>query len=558
MATTIQNLHSLTSGNQPGDLYPGEVAYNVADGFTYIGNGSNNYTDTLGQVIGPSSEPGYGWQQGVFNASPVNGSVTLAGIYDAQANEVTSVTAAGTAVGFTVNDPLPAAAAGNTDYYVLVQIGGTLTPPAPTGDADPGDWIVSTGTAWALVKTSQQIVPAENVTITPTGWITGPNLQQALNEIVLNTITTAGGGVSFLNINGDLEVLGDTTLGNASTDALTVAATSTFQAPVTVNATITGNSSLSVATTGAFGSNLSTAGNLTVGGNTTLGNTSTDTVTATGPVTLQNNLTVTQTTQLNGTTQVNGALTTTNQVAFTGSGSAVSVDTATFAVAGTTAVTTATGTSITVNSANVGFSTSSNVIFNGNVLLGSNANAGRTTTYSRSTTVTEVLNNFLVVPGTIISFGGSNIPAGYVNCDGRSLPTTGQYADLFTAIGYTWGGSGASFKIPDLRGMFLRGTGNNALYKTAGGGVPSGAAPGVLQQDQFAQHNHNILDRNGQPLSNNPDFVNVYDTLGTGQGSSLGGTTSTGFQYGGVPYTGNTGQYETRPINVSIVYCMKY
>jgi hypothetical protein len=557
MATTIQNLHSLTSGNQPGDLYPGEVAYNVADGFTYIGNGSNNYTDTLGQVIGPSSEPGYGWQQGVFNASPVNGSVTLAGIYDAQANEVTSVTAAGTAVGFTVGDPLPAAAAGNTDYYVLVQIGGTLTPPAPTGDADPGDWIVSTGTAWALVKTSQQIVPAENVTITPTGWITGPNLQQALNEIVLNTITTAGGGVSFLNINGDLEVLGDTTLGNASTDALTVAATSTFQAPVTVNATITGNSSLSIATTGAFGSNLSTAGNLTVGGNTTLGNTSTDTVTATGPVTLQNNLTVTQTTQLNGTTQVNGALTTTNQVAFTGSGSAVSVDTATFAVAGTTAVTTATGTSITVNSANVGFSTSSNVVFNGNVLLASNANT-RAVTYSRNATITEVLNNFLVVPGTIISFGGNNVPAGYVACDGRTVATTGQYADLFAAIGYTWGGTGATFKLPDLRGMFLRGTGNNATWKTAGGGVPSAPVVGGYQVDMFAQHNHNILDRNGQPLSNNPDFVNVYDTLGTGQGSSLGGTTSAGFQYGGVPYTGNAGQYESRPVNFAVLYCIKY
>jgi hypothetical protein len=115
MATTIQNLHSLTAGNQPGDLYPGEVAYNVADGFTYIGDGSNNYTDTLGQVIGPSSEPGYGWQQGVFNAAPVPGAVTLAGIYDAQANLVTSVTAQGTAAGFIVG-ALPAAAAGNSDY----------------------------------------------------------------------------------------------------------------------------------------------------------------------------------------------------------------------------------------------------------------------------------------------------------------------------------------------------------------------------------------------------------------------------------------------------------
>jgi hypothetical protein len=414
---------------------------------------------------------------------------------------------------------------------------------------------VSTGTGWALVKTSQQVVPAENVTVTPTGWITGPNLQQALNQVVLNALTTAGGGISYLNVNGDLEVLGDTTLGNASTDNLTVAATSVFQAPVTVNATITGNSSLIIATTGVFGTNLSAAGNLTVGGNTTLGNTGTDTVLAAGPVTLQNNLTVTQTTQLNGTTQVNGALTTTNQVAFTGSGSAVSVDTATLAVAGTTAVSTEVGTSLTVNSANVGFSTSSNVTFNGNVTLASNANS-RTVTYSRNATVTEVLNNFLVVPGTIISFGGATAPAGYVPCDGRSLATTGQYADLFAAIGYAWGGAGATFKAPDLRGLFVRGTGANGTARTAGGGVPATGAVGGVQQDMFAQHKHDILDKNGNALD--PNWVNSYDTLGTGQGTSLGGLTSGGFQYGGKPYTGNAGSFETRPINASVLYCIKY
>jgi hypothetical protein len=106
--------------------------------------------------------------------------------------------------------------------------------------------------------------------------------------------------------------------------------------------------------------------------------------------------------------------------------------------------------------------------------------------------------------------------------------------------------------------MFIRGTGNNASYRTAGNGIPSAGAVGTNQLDTFAQHNHNILDRNGQPLSNNPDFVNVYDTLGTGQGSSLGGTTGSGYLYPGVPYTGNAGQYETRPVNVSVLYCIKY
>jgi hypothetical protein len=380
-------------------------------------------------------------------------------------------------------------------------------------------------------------------------------MQQVLNEIVLNTLTTAGGGISFLGVNGDLEVFGNTTLGNEVSDALTVEATSTFQAAVTVNAPITGNSSLSIATSGAFGTDLSAAGNLTVGGNTTLGNTGTDTVLATGPVTLQNNLTVVQTTQLNGTTQVNGSLTTTSQVALTGSGSAVSVDTASLAVVGTTAVSTETGTSLTVNSANVGFSTSSNVVFSGNVQLASNANS-RTVTYSRNATVTEVLNNFLVVPGTIISFGGATAPAGYVPCDGRSLATTGQYADLFAAIGYVWGGSGATFKAPDFRGLFLRGSGNNASAKIAAGSFAQGGAVGTISVDGFRSHNHALLDKDGNPMKS--EWVNSYDTLGEGTGSSMGGLSSTGFQYGGKPVTGLSGGLETRPINAAVLYCIKY
>jgi hypothetical protein len=83
MATTIQNLRSLTAGNYPGDLVAGELAFNLADGFMYLGSGGNSYVDTLGQTIGPSLAPGGGWQQAVFNSSPINGSVILAGIYDA-------------------------------------------------------------------------------------------------------------------------------------------------------------------------------------------------------------------------------------------------------------------------------------------------------------------------------------------------------------------------------------------------------------------------------------------------------------------------------------------
>ena len=58
--------------------------------------------------------------------------------------------------------------------------------------------------------------------------------------------------------------------------------------------------------------------------------------------------------------------------------------------------------------------------------------------------------------GMISSFCSTNIPDGWLECDGSSVPVS-IYEDLFDAIGYTYGGSGANFTIPSYQGMFLRG-----------------------------------------------------------------------------------------------------
>lgn len=62
--------------------------------------------------------------------------------------------------------------------------------------------------------------------------------------------------------------------------------------------------------------------------------------------------------------------------------------------------------------------------------------------------------------GVILPFGGSTIPTGYLLCDGTTGLSTTTYAALFAVIGYTYGGSGSTFNLPDLRGRVLvaRGT----------------------------------------------------------------------------------------------------
>ena len=62
------------------------------------------------------------------------------------------------------------------------------------------------------------------------------------------------------------------------------------------------------------------------------------------------------------------------------------------------------------------------------------------------------LQEALVPTGSIIAFGGSSAPTGWLICDGTATySTTGTYADLFAVFAYTYGGSAGLFGVPDLR-----------------------------------------------------------------------------------------------------------
>ena len=58
--------------------------------------------------------------------------------------------------------------------------------------------------------------------------------------------------------------------------------------------------------------------------------------------------------------------------------------------------------------------------------------------------------------GAVFWFAANAPPAGFLECDGSSRSTT-TFANLFAITGYTYGGSGANFNLPDLRGRFVRG-----------------------------------------------------------------------------------------------------
>ena len=100
---------------------------------------------------------------------------------------------------------------------------------------------------------------------------------------------------------------------------------------------------------------------------------------------------------------------------------------------------------------------------------------------------------------SLLAFAGpeTNIPANFLLCFGQSVSRS-TYADLYAIIGYTFGGSGSMFNLPDLRGRFplgldnMGGTSANRITDpnadTLGG--TGGSENVTLTVAQLASHSH--------------------------------------------------------------------
>lgn len=74
--------------------------------------------------------------------------------------------------------------------------------------------------------------------------------------------------------------------------------------------------------------------------------------------------------------------------------------------------------------------------------------------------------------GTVLDFAGPTAPPGWHLCFGQSLSTS-SFAALFSVIGHTYGGSGATFNLPDCRCVTTIGVANM-------GGTDRGLTTGVI------------------------------------------------------------------------------
>jgi microcystin-dependent protein len=141
--------------------------------------------------------------------------------------------------------------------------------------------------------------------------------------------------------------------------------------------------------------------------------------------------------------------------------------------------------------------------------------------------------------GVVNPFAGATAPSNWLLCDGSSLSTT-TYANLFAVIAYAYGGSGANFSLPDLRGRAIAGKDNmggtaasrlTATVLTAANtlGATGGTETHSLTIAQLATHTH-VQDAHGH--SNSGQMFNGATgagfVMGSSGGSGLGGPSQWG------------------------------
>ena len=89
----------------------------------------------------------------------ITSNLTLAGTIDGSTGLLVTVTAAAAALvpPFVPGAALPATAAGNAEFFVIVTVGGTMTPTGGTPVlTSVGDWFLSSGTAWEFLDVGYQ------------------------------------------------------------------------------------------------------------------------------------------------------------------------------------------------------------------------------------------------------------------------------------------------------------------------------------------------------------------------------------------------------------------
>ena len=180
--------------------------------------------DHIGQFFfNPLEGSVFLWDGNVWQPVGVTtGAITFAGTFNAASpsgvGQITTVTSAGAAIGLVAGSGLPVASPANSEYYLVVSSGGTITTGnAPFRTLAPPDLVLSDGSVWVEVdvSTGAGAIAATNVSFSSGGDISATSVQSAIEEvstecrnadnITSGTLAVARGGTGLASYTkGDL------------------------------------------------------------------------------------------------------------------------------------------------------------------------------------------------------------------------------------------------------------------------------------------------------------------------------------------------------------------
>jgi microcystin-dependent protein len=166
-----------------------------------------------------------------------------------------------------------------------------------------------------------------------------------------------------------------------------------------------------------------------------------------------------------------------------------------------------------------------------------------------------------VPAGAIMPFAMNSAPTGWLAANGTAVSRS-TYAALFSALGTTYGaGDGSTtFALPDLRGIFVRGSGT----QTIDGNSYSGTFA-AKQADDLKAHTHTATTASAG--SHTHTTAGRYMTVDGGANVTAFGGPGTYPYRSDVNAAGahthsvtvnSTGGTETRPANIALLYCIKF
>jgi len=148
--------------------------------------------------------------------------------------------------------------------------------------------------------------------------------------------------------------------------------------------------------------------------------------------------------------------------------------------------------------------------------------------------------------GSIIMWGTTTAPTGWVLCDGSSLNRTGTYSDLFAVIGTTYGNVSAThFNVPNFKGKVPVGY-NAAETEFDAMGETSGVKTVTLTTAQIPSHRHGYMIQSAGQSGATQWLRKIYD------GSATPDTTSY------TEYEGGGEAHDNLQPYITLNYIIKY